>query len=204
LPSASLLALLVALVLTITSWIGYHNSANRAHFKLQFINVELTKFCLDIAMVVIYYVVAANASRLSPDLAFETRLIAIAFGLYIFWDLAGAYQKRKKSSWWSTGDVNPYYREWETVRESEERKDVLEDEKWTETNWARIWVTFGAFVAVAVLYAVVQLKFPGHNDTATAVAIGSILLVILLLYRIVKELPSGGSVKTGIPPQAGV
>ena len=44
---------------------------------------------------------------------------------------------------------------------------------------------FAAFGAVAVLYAVVQLQFPGHNGTATAVVVGSILLLILRLYRIV-------------------
>jgi hypothetical protein len=43
LPAANWLQLGVALVITITSWIGYHASANRAQFKITFFNVEFFK-----------------------------------------------------------------------------------------------------------------------------------------------------------------
>ena len=189
LPSQSALAIAVALVLTITSWVGYHNSAKRAHFRLEFVNVEIVKFCLEILMVIVYYVVASNASRATPSLGFETGLIAIAFGLYILWDLAGAYQRRRKSTWWTAGTDNPYYTEWERVKAAPERHDVLGEDKWRWTNWARFWVTVGATVAAGSLYAIVQVWFAGRNNTTTAIVVNSALFVILLTYRVVKELP---------------
>jgi hypothetical protein len=94
LPLPVAMQLAVVLVLTLTSWVGYHGSANRPRFRLGFFNLELLKFTLDVAMVVVYFLAAAFAARSNVSLRGEALLITVAFGLYFAWDLAGAIQKR--------------------------------------------------------------------------------------------------------------
>jgi hypothetical protein len=178
------LALTVALVLTITSWIGYHNSSNAAHFRLQFVNVELIKFALDIAMVVAYFLVAANAARREPSLDIETGLIAASFGLYLLWDFAGVYQRRRTPL---RGHRNPYREEWEAVRKDADRKDVPELQIFRRTNRGRVLTTFLGMVATVALFVVVRVWYPNDATECTAIVVGSLLLGVLAAYRIIKE-----------------
>lgn len=179
LPTVRVTHLTVALVLTITSWIGYHNSANRARFKLRFLNVELFKFTLDIVMVVIYFLVASYALHTPIGPRPETLLVFIAFALYLLWDLAGAWQKRARPN-------NEYKLVWEEVLANPSRPDIVEE--WKPTNWRRVGVTVLGLVSSGTLFVVVWLGFSGPTVTSkTSFVVDAILLTILVLYRVLKD-----------------
>src|SRR5438874_975008 len=47
--------------ITVTSWVGYHTSANRPSYRIQFPNLPLFQFLIDISLVVAYWMTAATA-----------------------------------------------------------------------------------------------------------------------------------------------
>lgn len=175
---ASFSHLVVALTMTITSWIGYHASANKPRFKPHFFNVELVKLTLDITMVAVYFVLAANAVRIPVESRHETVLVFIAFSLYFVWDLASAYQKRVALD-------NVYRKEWEKVRADKHRIDVTT--AWVPTNWGRVGATFVALLA-SMLLARVTWTYSGPSTASRTIATDVALLVILIGYRMLKEL----------------
>ena len=84
----------VAAVLTLTSWIGYHNSSSNPKWVISFPNLPLLVFVLDITMVVVYacsvFVAASitpGASQ-SPHMLPEAVVVAVSFLLYCLWDWA--------------------------------------------------------------------------------------------------------------------
>lgn len=168
----------LVLVLILTSWVGYHNSANRPRFRLGFFNWELVKFGLDVAMVVIYFLAAAVAARPIPTLRLLALMVTISFGLYFAWDLVGAAQK--------AGKRNPYRAEWERVQCDASRPDVVEP--WRPTNPRRIIVTFGT-LAVTSLFLALTLTVPRlEHPTRWLVVTADVVAVILLLaYRAAKD-----------------
>ena len=179
LPLAVVVHLVVALVITTTSWIGYHNSANRARFKLRFPNVELAKFTLDIAMVVVYFLLASYALRTPLNSRPETLLVFIAFVLYLLWDYAGVWQKRG-------GVKNLYPAIWKQVQDDPTRHDIVED--WKPTDWRRIRATFWGLLATGITFVVVRFCFSKATVTSMgSVVVDAILLAILLLYRVAKD-----------------
>jgi hypothetical protein len=125
LPLPVALQLGVVLVLILTSWVRYHSSTNRPRFALAFFNVELLKFALDVAMVVVYFLAAAAAARSEVSLRALGLYVTIAFGLYLAWHLAGAYQKRP--------GTNSYRDAWEKALNDPNRPDVID--AWTPTRW---------------------------------------------------------------------
>ncbi len=84
--------LVLAGILTLTSWIGYHNSLNRPKFFIRFPNLPLWQFLLDISMVVVYWLTAVTAEHVEspvtppPTALPEAVLVAISFLLYVAWD----------------------------------------------------------------------------------------------------------------------
>src|SRR5688572_29913526 len=50
---------LVAFTLTVTSWIGYHNSLNRPRYFIRFANLPLIQFSIDVLLVVVYWFTAS-------------------------------------------------------------------------------------------------------------------------------------------------
>jgi hypothetical protein len=170
--------LAVVLVLILTSWVGYHTSANRPRFRLGFFNWELVKFALDVAMVVVYFLAAAVAARARPTLRIEALLVMIAFGLYALWDLAGAIQK--------AGAHNPYKVEWERVKQEPNRPDVVED--WQPTNWIRIAITFVGLGVTAGFFVITLLVPAFDRPTTTVVVIADVLAILVLVaYRVAKD-----------------
>jgi hypothetical protein len=112
-PITGKLQLLVAGVLTITSWIGYHNSLSRPKYLIRFPNLPLVQFLIDIALVIVYWLTAVTAEGTVPGVSRpnsavpEAGLIAVAFVLYFAWDSvalrmrrAPAYEKLERA-----GDV---------------------------------------------------------------------------------------------------
>jgi hypothetical protein len=91
-PAAGWSHLAVAVTLTLTSWIGYHNSKNRPRFVIAFVNLPFVQFTLDISMVVVYAFAVLTAEGVtsgateSPAVFPEAILVWIAFVLYVAWD----------------------------------------------------------------------------------------------------------------------
>lgn len=127
------------MVLTLTSWIGYHNSANRPRYLIGFPNLPLLQFLLDIFMVVLYWLTAVTAERvvIDPDgvrhvesasASQEAMFVAIAFVLYVVWDIVGLairrndnYQdrplteddpQRRRVTWWFASGLSLSPSEW--------------------------------------------------------------------------------------------
>ena len=84
--------LAVAMVVTLASWVGYHNSANRPRFKIRFFNLPIIQFAIDVALVLDYWLLATSAVSKSADVTsglVASELVLSAFVLYIVWDLVG-------------------------------------------------------------------------------------------------------------------
>lgn len=179
LPIVSWFHLGVALTITITSWIGYHASANKARFQPQFVNVELVKLVLDISMVAVYFILAAYAVRQPVATKPETLLVLVAFVLYFCWDLASAWQKRDR-------DENPYRAAWDKVLNDPARLDVVKE--WQPTDCGRVRATWVSLVLAAVVCACTWFGH-GHLTPAGSIWIDVWLFAILIAYRLLKEHP---------------
>jgi NADH:ubiquinone oxidoreductase subunit 3 (subunit A) len=180
--------LVVAFVITIASWIGYHTSANRPRFSIQFINIELFKLILDVGMVFIYFMLAAYGARQIVNLRPETLLVLVAFGLYLCWDLLSAWQKRDS-------DNNKYRCEWAIVQADRSRTDVTQRDEWTPTDWGRVAATAVSTLAAFWVWAVVWLQLIKITAKAS-ILVDVTLIVIVIGYRLLKEImarrrPSG-------------
>jgi hypothetical protein len=92
-PTAGMTHLLLAGVVTIGSWIGYHNSLSRPHYVIRFVNLPLAQFLIDVALVVVYWLLAITAEGTTPAIPRpvsavpEARYVMIGFLLYSAWDL---------------------------------------------------------------------------------------------------------------------
>ncbi len=179
LPLANALNLVIAIFVILTSFIGYHNSVNRPRFRIRFINIQLVKFLLDILMVVLYFLIAAFAAKDPAVVRPETVLIAVAFLLYVLWDLAGWYEKWR-----------PVYRTaWLDAKENPYRTDI--NDSWYKTNHWRILPTLGGLVAATVVaYFAWGLERPVSSSNLVWCDVS--LFAILLIYRVVKDvIPPG-------------
>jgi hypothetical protein len=105
-PATGWSHLVVAFVLTIGSWIGYHTSANRPRYSIKFVNLPFAQFVLDIAMVIAYWLTAATAplpehSTLrdlpapTASAVPESVLVLAAFVLYVLWDRVSKIMQSK-------------------------------------------------------------------------------------------------------------
>lgn len=93
-PWAGRTQLLLAFVLTVTSWIGYHNSWNRPRFFIRFVNLPLAQFAIDVSLVIAYWLTATWVEGLpledrTASALPESLLVAVCFLLYITWDRVG-------------------------------------------------------------------------------------------------------------------
>jgi predicted RNase H-like HicB family nuclease len=175
LPLVNWLHLGVAFTITIASWIGYHESANRAGFQPRFFNVEFVKLLLDIAMVAVYFVLAAFAARLPAQIRPETSLVLAAFVLYAFWDLAAVYQKGNKD----------YKDVWTDAFSDSARTDV--NKAWSPTDWGRVWATFVCLVVSGAVCLYTWTVASQHVSRTFSIVIDCGLLVLLLFYRKLKQ-----------------
>jgi hypothetical protein len=107
--------LVLAAVLVLTSWIGYHNSTNRPKYEIAFVNLPLWQFVLDISMVIAYWFTATSAElpEHSPVMDLpaprgsavpEAILVAVCFLLYVLWDEVG--RQIKKSSLYGASSLS--------------------------------------------------------------------------------------------------
>jgi hypothetical protein len=165
-PGVGLSHLGVAFVLTVTSWIGYHNSLNRPRYFIRFANLPLWQFTVDVLLVVTYWFCAVSAEGTGSDLGQsrsalpEAVTVATAFILYCIWDWVG-YSIRKS-------DLYP--------RRPADR-DVPR----------RRYVTI-AFAAAAIAFAMCVWMYEPRSDR---VIIGAdiALIALIIVYRFTKEAP---------------
>ncbi len=152
--------LALAALLTLASWIGYHNSHNRPRHFIRFPNLPLLQFMLDIGMVIAYWLTAVTAEGAGdrPSSRPEATAVAVSFVLYVLWDVV-AYRIRRDDR---------YYRR-PLARDVPARRDV--------TRWAAAGsVVIGVYSLVA------------HPRSAAAVYLVDALLVLLVVgFRLLKE-----------------
>jgi hypothetical protein len=89
-PPVKVLNLSLAAVVTLASWVGYHNSKNRPRYKIQYFNWPMAQFLLDISMVLDYWIlatVAGDSARTESYGYWQAGLVSFAFILYSIWDL---------------------------------------------------------------------------------------------------------------------
>ncbi len=185
LPSANVVNLSVALVLILGSFVGYHNSTNRPKFRIRFVNVEFLKFSLDICMVMLYFVVAAFAANRPVDLRAETVAIAIAFLLYLLWDLASLYQKSQPQ--YKTAWCNAYC--------LSDRPTLMED--WSPADTRRIHPTIAGLIVCTLLCLYVWMTSSVVNPRSTYI-VDSVLIALLFGYRVWKD-SYGSQTSDGCP-----
>ena len=155
--------LALAFVVTVGSWVGYHNSLNRPTYLVRFPNLPLCQFILDTALVVVYYFLAVTAEGVTrsarPASALpEVWLVATSFVLYVLWDWVGLLIRKDAR----------YLRRPESGDLPRRRR-----------------VSYGFAVGSLLIAAVVAAKNP---DTRGAVeAIDAVLMACAILFRFAKE-----------------
>lgn len=168
---ARLAHLLVAITLTVLSWIGYHQSQQYPPFLIKFINIPFFHFILDVSMVVVYYVVVAVAENSDPTTGPlisksprpEAILVFAAFALYVLWDLLG-------------------YR---IFRDPEYSKRLATPRNPETKLGPRRWVTAVFCCATGILAGVIWWVDP--VTPASVIASDVILVLVLFLYRLCKQ-----------------
>jgi hypothetical protein len=161
-PAAGWSHLGVAVVLTLTSWIGYHNSVNRQRYLIRFPNLPLAQFVLDILMVVTYWLcvvtIELQINGRVADARPEARVVAFSFLLYAAWDAVGLLIRR-----------DPRYRRRPLDKDLPKRRHIT-------------WY----FLAVAAaLWMTVEITSPDRPGVVIAVDV--LLIVVLTGFRLGKE-----------------
>jgi hypothetical protein len=175
LPAPIVWNLAVALVLILTSFIGYHNSQNRPLFTVRFVNVSLSKFALDILTVIVYFLFASYAAVSPAQTQTLLLLVVLVFGLYLLWDTASWYEKKRSI----------YRTAWTTAAADPDRPDVV-DGAWTAFDYRRAVSTGVGLLAMGGLYAwslQQRTPLPSHD----VIAVNVLVIVVLLGYRIAKD-----------------
>jgi hypothetical protein len=163
-PAAGLSHLGLALVLTVTSWVGYHNSWNRPRHFIRFANLALAQFAIDILLVITYWFCAISAefpaSTLGRDVSAvpESLCVAVSFCLYVLWDFVGFRIRRS-----------------DLYDRSPPDRDVPQRRRVTQ-------VCAAAAVGIAVVVTAV-----GVDSAGPAIAVDVGLLGVILAFRFAKE-----------------
>lgn len=166
-PAVGWSHLVTAGVLTIASWIGYHNSQNRPRFFIRFRSplTPLAQFVIDVALVVIYWLTAISAegtgSRLGDDPSArpETLLVLLAFILYCFWDEVGVRIRRD----------NRFSRR------------LIENDVPRRRDVTRVATSISLVIALGA-----WIWDP--HDSSVIVAIDGVLVALLIGFRVAKDL----------------
>jgi hypothetical protein len=164
-PGVGLSHLAVAFVLTVTSWIGYHNSWNRPRYFIRFANLPLWQFVIDVLLVVTYWFTAVSAEGTGTGLGKhvsarpETLCVAIAFILYCFWDEVGF-----------------------AIR----RSDLYEKSPPSIDVPRRRYVTRCCAAIAAIFAAIVSIVDP--SSSTPIIVVDCLLISLILAFRFTKEM----------------
>jgi hypothetical protein len=93
-PLAGQAQLFVAAIVTIASWVGYHNSANRTRYRIAFFNLPLMQFTVEIGHVFLYWLLVTTSEAWRIQSAPhsnaagipEAIIMASIFVSYCLWD----------------------------------------------------------------------------------------------------------------------
>jgi hypothetical protein len=175
LPAPIVWNLVVALVLILTSFIGYHNSQNRPLFTVRFVNVSLCKFALDILTVIVYFLFASFAAVSPAQTQTLLLLVVLVFGLYLLWDVATWYEKKRTI----------YRTAWTKAAADPDRPDIVEG-AWTDFNYWRAVPTVAGLLIIGGLYAwSLQQRTP--LPTHDVITVDVLVIALLVVYRIAKD-----------------
>lgn len=165
LPATGIAHLSVAFVLTVASWIGYHNSWNRPRYFIRFANWPLAQFLIDICLVVVYWFTAGyvdearNSLGLESSAIPEANLVALSFGFYVLWDRV-TFRMRKAGR----------YPRLAVEYDAPERRKVT-----------------GLFALIVFLTMVYVTLLNPPATTFGIIAVDVWLVILLILYRVAKE-----------------
>jgi hypothetical protein len=172
----------VAAVLTLTSWIGYHNSSSNPKWVISFPNLPLLVFILDICMVVAYafsvFVATSITSGASqtPQMLPEAVIVAVSFLLYCLWDWVNLAIMR----------AEPYKTAWNQAI----RDGILKTSDVFPPDYrGRRMVTIGCFFIAAVA-ATVAFEYDNHVarlSQMSVVTFDLLLVALLIVFRLAKE-----------------
>ena len=103
--------LLLAAVLTATSWISYHNSTNRSQYKIQFFNLPLAQFTIELILVYLYWSMATSAEApgiSTSSILSESWILVVTYCVYVCWDqVALAMRKSTRYTLTSMAEDRP-------------------------------------------------------------------------------------------------
>jgi hypothetical protein len=160
--------LIVAFMLTVLSWIGYHNSWNRPRYFISFANFPLLQFLVDASLVIVYWLAALQVEGVfdTPQGTItrmnsaqpEAYLVAVSFLLYTAWD-------------WIVGVMraDPRYRIFVHDPEATKRRNVTI-----------------VCCALAVGFALLMWFIDPQSDKGILMVDG-VLVALLIGYRFAKE-----------------
>lgn len=101
-PAAGRAQLVLAMVVTITSWLGYHNSSGRNSYRIMFFNLPLLQFVIEISHLLIYWLLVTTSAQwqggrhlpVNKTAIPETVLVAVVFVLFCAWDFTALAMRR--------------------------------------------------------------------------------------------------------------
>ncbi|WP_199043385.1 hypothetical protein [Glycomyces salinus] len=164
LPAAGAAHLILAAVLVITSWIGYHNSTGRSTYRIEFFNLPLAQFSIEMTHVYLFWLVATTAETAASRRASaipETVLLVVVFALFMVWDQVALAMRRSER--YTTSSMR---------EDHPERRRV--------TNLVFLFI-FGLSVVVLIV---------DPRSPAAVIAIDAVLGLCLIAHRAVQNLAS--------------
>lgn len=167
----TLMHLLVAITLTVTSAIGYYTSVNLPKLRVRFFNKPFIQFALDVMMVFVYFLLikVAETSLSDADARPEVYLVFLSFILYTLWDMVSFKLSRD-------------YNAQKALREDQDF--IRQDSR--RNYGSRRWVTVGFAIATGILAVIVRID-GGSLSPSSVVFIDWSLIATLLLYRAAKS-----------------
>jgi hypothetical protein len=97
LPAAGWSQLALAVTVTITSWIGYHNSSSRSRYRILFFNLPLIQFTIEVAHLVAYWLLVTSSEQsyhFDSSALPGSFLLAVIFMLYCAWDYTALHMRK--------------------------------------------------------------------------------------------------------------
>ncbi|MGD0056208.1 MAG: hypothetical protein ABSC34_12330 [Acidimicrobiales bacterium] len=161
----------VAAAFTLVSWVAYHGTGNKHRFKIRFFNIQFFKFVVEILIVVVYFLMAANVIANPPSCRNDVILGICAFVCYGLWDFI---IKRELND-------TRYKDAWEDYAE----KLTPHGAAWPKYEGIRVWMTW---ISLAVL-VILSLLFLWLTSTSTIqILVGNYFLVCyVVIFRVVRD-----------------
>jgi hypothetical protein len=162
-PAAGTAQLMLTLVTTVLSYVGYRNSLNRRGYLLRpLTNIPFWHFVVDVALVYLYFrmaVTSESARSPIPSATLETVMTMLVFALYVVWDLLASAMRRDTR-----------------YEQRPPRSDVVHRHR----------VTRGALFVTVFIVGVVLVREP--TTPKSVVVVDAVLVVLMIGYRYAKEL----------------